>query len=117
MPAKPKPSPTATTKPPKAVQPPRAVPDRPSFTEPGSVGRTLMECRKDLGITRLELAGRVGIAKDNLGKIELYTNQPRFLTVHALIEAAGMPLERFFSREAILAAAARLMNSEAKKTP
>lgn len=80
------------------------------------IGRKIVEARLDAGIpTSAEAARRVGMAQTNYWRLENRSEQPSWRIVHRAIVALGLPLERFFPGQMILAAAHRIAGGSTAK--
>lgn len=56
-------------------------------------GRNLRRARRGAGLSQQALAGRAGISRSYVGKVEAGASECRFLTAMALADAVGVDLE------------------------
>lgn len=59
------------------------------------IGNRLRELRAGAGLSQLELARKAGLGQRTISHIEQGVNSPLFLTVVALADALGVPIEAF----------------------
>ena len=56
-------------------------------------GKAIRAIREPLGITQVELAGRVGISRSHMNKIESGAEYPKFETAARIARELGVPLD------------------------
>jgi transcriptional regulator with XRE-family HTH domain len=60
------------------------------------VGEGIRRCRKDRGLTQIELAERTGLAQPSISDMELGKNWPHYSTLRRVADALGCKVEEFF---------------------
>jgi len=60
------------------------------------VGEGIRRCRKDRGLSQVELAERTGLAQPSISDMELGKNWPHYSTLRRVADALGCKVEEFF---------------------
>jgi putative transcriptional regulator len=61
------------------------------------LGDNLTRIRKEKGLTQEELADKIGVAKQNISRIERYGAMPTAYTLHKISKALDVPVDEFFN--------------------
>jgi transcriptional regulator with XRE-family HTH domain len=75
------------------------VTQRKEYRMTNIVGEGIRRCRKDRGLTQIELAERTGLAQPSISDMERGKNWPHYSTLSRVADALGCKVEEFFADE------------------